>query len=572
MSPADAAAHFNRGNELARRSQFAEAAACYRRALALQPDFAQAHLDLGRVLVRLGREAEAKESCRRALALAPDWAEAHNSLGNAQLKAADHEAAIMSYREAVRLEPDFAEAHANLGNALRTVGQLDEAVSAYQRALQIEPGFLAAAIELATALRLQGRTAECEACCRRVLERDPNSVATLTVLAELRADTGRATDAEELFKRAIAIDPGAAQSWASLARLRRMTLADAPWQQAVQQLIEHGPPPRDEMLLRYSLGKYFDDIREFDAAFEHYRRANELAKQIGPRHDRAALTRGIDLIIASHDRAWLERHRVTANGSQRPLLIVGMPRSGTTLVEQILASHPAVHGAGELNFWSAELAAAISIASGLIEHGPAVAGASPLQPARTPLLQPTQASLAALGARYEELLRQLAPQAGRVIDKFPTNFLSLGMIHAALPGARIIHMRRDPLDTCLSIYFQQLEAANTYANDLEDLAHYYAEYRRLMRHWRDVLPAATVLEVPYEGLVEDLAGWTRRMLDWSGLPWDARCLEFHRTARSVVTASKQQVRQAIHAGSVGRWRHYEKFIAPLLPLASVANR
>ena len=559
LSPDDPVARFNLGNELARRGRLAEAAACYQRVLVLEPGFARAYHSLGSVQLELGLVDEAARHCREATTLDPEFAAAHLDLGRALLRLGrDAEAAIASFCRALSIKPEFAEAHANLGNALRTIGRLDEAVAAYRRALQIEPQFLAAYTELATALRLQGRTAECEACCRIVLDRDPKSVATLAVLAELRADTGQLAEAEELFTRAVTIDPGATQSWAGLSRLRRMTAADAPWLEAVQRLLEHGPPARDEMLLQYSLGKYFDDVQDFDTAFPHYKRANELAKQCGPAHDRAALTRGMDLIIASHDPKWLGQHRPAVKNSQRPLFIVGMPRSGTTLVEQILASHPAVHGAGELNFWSRELAAAMS-------------GASGLDPAAAAAIRPAEATLAALGERYDGLLRQLSPEAARVVDKYPTNFLSLGLIHAALPGARIIHMQRDPLDTCVSIYFQHLEAANTYANDLEDLAHYYDEYRRLMRHWRALLPPAALLEVPYEGLVQDLSGWTRRMLEWLGLPWDARCLDFHLTARSVVTASKQQVRQRIHASSVGRWRHYEKFIGPLLPLARPAQ-
>ena len=231
-----------------------------------------------------------------------------------------------------------------------------------------------------------------------------------------------------------------------------------------------------------------------------------------------------------------------------------MLRSGTTLAEQILASHPRVFGAGEQTFWSEAAAATLSNAAKDVA-APAI----------------SDAALADLGDRYLQRLRQLAPDALRVVDKLPTNFLFLGLIHAALPGARIIHLRRHPLDTCVSIYFQHFEAANTYTNDLGDLAHYYAEYRRLMAHWRSVLPGDAILDVPYEGLVADLPTWARRMLEFIGVPWDARCLEFDRTARSVVTASKWQVRQKLFASSVGRWRHYERFVTPLMPLLELAS-
>jgi tetratricopeptide (TPR) repeat protein len=582
--PDDAVAHLNLGNALGRlgrmdeaqssfaraleiRPEFAEAhsnlgdlqleigrpddaAASCLRALELRPEFAEAHQNLGKALVRLGRIDEAVESCRRALTLRPEFAEAHNTLGNALLKLFQFEEAMASFRRALEIRPDFAEAAVNLSNAQRSVGRLDEAVAGYRRALLVKPDFAEAHTELGTALRLQRRAAESEASCRRALEINPDSAAALSVLADLRADAGRFDEAEELFKRIIAIDPAASDAWAGIARLRTMTPADAAWLAAAQGLVEQGLPPRSELSLRYAIGKYFDDVRDFEKAFQNYRRANELSKQCGPAHDRTRLTRNIDLIIRSHDQGWERRSRSAANPSMRPVFIVGMLRSGTSLAEQILASHPAVFGAGELTFWGAASAANIA--------GAAAVNAS--------AIDISDAALVRLGDDYLRLLHGLSADALRVVDKLPTNFLFLGLIHAALPHARIIHMRRNPIDTCLSIYFQHFEAANTYVNDLEDLAHYYREYRRLMRHWRTVLPAGIMLEVPYEGLVLDLPVWSRRLLDFIGLPWDPRCLDFHQTARTVVTASRWQVRQKISTSSVERWRHYEKYIGPLKSL------
>lgn len=584
LLPNDAVAHFNLGNALGRCGRLAEAAASYGRALAVQPlfaealnslgalqvelgrpdeaavhcrralqvrpDFADAHQTLGKALFQLGQPSEAVHSCRRAVQLKPDAEETHNSLGILLLKLARFEDAIASFRRALQISPEFVEAHANLANALRSIGRLDEAVASYERALRIEPHFVSAHTELATALRLQGRAAESEASCARALELNPDSAATLAVLAELRADHGRFTEAEALFQRAVSIDPESQDAWAGLARVRRMTPADGAWLEAAQHLADRGLPPQREVPLRYAIGKFFDDIEDFDRAFAHYRRANELARQCGPGHDRAQLTRTMDLIIRSHDRQWLARNSSAVVPSTRPVFIVGMLRAGTSLAEQILASHPAIFGAGELTFWSAELAAAICAATAV----------------NAQQIQVSEARLAGLGNDYLERLQRLSADAARVVDKFPTNFLCLGLIHAVLPQARIIHLRRNPVDTCLSIYFQHFEVANTYANDLADLAHYYGEYRRLMQHWRAVLPASVLLEVPYEGLVQDPEGWTRKMLQFIDLPWNARCLDFHRTARTVVTASKWQVRQKIHTASVERWRHYQKFLGPLLPL------
>ncbi|MGA2190341.1 MAG: tetratricopeptide repeat protein, partial [Steroidobacteraceae bacterium] len=471
--PDDAVAHLNLGNAHARRGQLQQAAASYARALAINPRFAEAHKNLADLQLDLGRDEEAVASGRRALEVKPDFADAHNTLGQGLMRLARWDEAMAAFRRALAIDPGNAQAHFHLANALRSLGRLDEAVAGYRRALLIEPDFLAAHIELGTALRLQRRSALSEASCNAALEIDPDSAPALAVLAELRADAGRFDAAEELYRRVIAIDPQSPEAWAGLGRLRRMTAADGAWLDAAQRLAARAMPPERELTLRYAMGKYFDDLEEFGEAFAHYRRANELAKRCGPAHDRGLLTRTIDLIIRSHSHAWISRHRDAGHPSMRPVFIVGMLRSGTTLAEQILASHPSVVGAGELCFWGHASAPAITRA--------AAAGA--------PEIALSGAAIAGLGEEYLRLLQGLSADGERVVDKMPTNFLLLGLIHAALPHARIIHLQRHPIDTCLSIYFQRFEGANTYANDLADLAHYYGEYRRLMQHWRSILPA-----------------------------------------------------------------------------------
>jgi tetratricopeptide (TPR) repeat protein len=535
IHPEFAEAHSNLSDLQLEQGRYDDAAMSGRRAIAINPGLAEAHQNLGKALAALGRVEEAVASCRRALRIRPEFAEAHNTLGNVFVRLARVDDAIASFRLAILISPGFAEAHANLANALRGKGLLDEAEASYRRALLINPQFVEAYTGLGTTLRLQRRTAESEASCRSALQIKPDLPTALAVLADLRADAGRFDEAEQLFKRAISVDAEFSEAWAGLARLRPMTRADGDWLAAAQRLVAQGLPPQRELSLRFAIGKYFDDVKDFENAFLNYRLANELAKRCGAGHDRQQLTQAIDLIIRSQSQDWTGRVRPGANRSARPVFIVGMLRSGTTLAEQILASHPAVFGAGELMFWNK------------------VADLS-------------DAALAAAGAGYLDLLQGLSADAARVADKFPTNFLFLGLIHAALPNARIIHMRRNPIDTCLSIYFQHFEAANSHANDLDDLAHYYREYRRLMRHWRTALPSGTLLEVPYEGLVQDLPVWSRRMLDFIELPWDPRCLEFHETPRTVVTASRWQVRQKISTSSVGRWHNYSEFVGPLKSL------
>jgi len=223
-----------------------------------------------------------------------------------------------------------------------------------------------------------------------------------------------------------------------------------------------------------------------------------------------------------------------------------MPRSGTTLAGQILASHPDVFGAGELEFWNA---AAAGMGAAALAGG--AAGSN----------DPNQIS--GLASEYLRKLTELSPSALRVVDKMPGNFMQLGLIHAAFPLARIIHLRRNPIDTCLSIYFQQLTTAHAYANDLDDLAHYYTEYHRLMQHWQATLPQGAMLDLRYENLVEAPELWARRLVEFAGLPWDAACLDFHLSYRTVITSSRWQVRQQISKSSMGRWRHYESFVEPL---------
>jgi len=542
LNPQFAEAHNNLGHALLDLRQLDAAAASLRRAIELKPCYAEAHDNLGTTLLELGRPNEAVASYHRALEIEAEFTEVHNNLGNALLELGRLDGALASYRRALKINPNFSEAHNNLGNGLRGLGKLQDAETSYRRALEINPNFAEAHCNLGIVLRLQGQTAEAQACCRRALDLKPRSPEAYAVLAEASADQGDFAKAERMFEHAISIAPESPEVWAGIARLRRMTRSDTAWLEQAQRIVERGLPPRREIGLRYAMGKYFDDVQDFEQAFINFRRANELTKPRRPAHDSEQLTRTVDLMARAYDQSWVSRRRPGALESGRPVFVVGMLRSGTSLAEQILASHPAVFGAGELTFWSGALAGYHASALGAAE---------------------SDAVLPHLAGDYLQLLQRLSSDALRVVDKMPTNFPYLGLIHAALPNARIIHLRRNPADTCLSIYFQHFEATVSYANDLEDLAHYYTQYLRVMAHWRSILPEQVLLEVPYEGLVAHQEAWSRRMLEFIGLPWDPRCLEFHKTNRTVITASKWQVRQALMSSSVERWRNYEKFLGPL---------
>ncbi|HUE09824.1 MAG TPA: tetratricopeptide repeat protein [Steroidobacteraceae bacterium] len=544
IRPHDADAHSNLGNALLDAGLVDDALASYAQAILLKPDLAEAHLNLGNVLRVRGQFEDAAASYRRALDIKPDYAGAHSNLGDALRDLGRLEDSAASCRRALDIRPDDAGAHNSLGNALLDLGRLDDAQACYRRALALHPGLAVAHLNLAIVLRLQGRTADAEASCGEALGIKADCAPAMALLAELHADQGRFSQAQALFERALSIEPELLEAWAGLAQLRKMTDGDAAWLAEAQRIAGQPLPPRREVYLRYALAKCFDDIKDFPQAFSNVRRANELTRLYSVRYDRRQLKDTVDLITRTCDAKCFSESRIDANASSRPVFIVGMPRSGTSLAEQILASHPDVFGAGELPFWVTASAAL----------GSPVPGAG------------MGSVLRKLADDYLSLLKSLSAGALRVIDKMPANFLSLGLIHAALPNARIIHMRRNPIDTCLSIYFQHFKTGHAYANDLTDLEHYYTEYLRVMEHWGRTLPAEAMLDVPYEDLVDDHEGWSRKMLQYIGLSWDPKCVDFHLTDRTVMTASKWQVRQKMSKSSIERWRNYEKFLSPLLGL------
>jgi tetratricopeptide (TPR) repeat protein len=658
IDPSRSDVHNNLGNAFLQLGQNAEAARCYRRALKMRPESAQVLCNLGNALRALGEFDEATAYTRRAIELAPGLSMAHNNLGLLLAGRGERAAAIRSYREAllhdtryiealnnlgnalreegqthealtvlqqaVELDPRRAESHSNLGNVLLESRRVNEAADSFRNALSLQPDNVAAYLGQATAQRVQGLAAAAEESCNAALTRAAQRPDVLLLLGELRADRGQFVEAQALFERARAADQMFAPAYSSIAAHRRMTRDDTEWLSGTLAVLAKPLPLDQEIQLRYALGKYFDDVGEYDQAFNSYRDANELTKRYGGRYDSTRLTALIERIMKLCDASFVRTTRPAANASPAPVFIVGMPRSGTSLAEQILASHPMVFGAGEVRFWDrafATLEEAARAGNNLDERiggvaeeylrgirervAAAASGSGGTGTTSGAGVGTTAAAMAAAAAATSHAAASAAtdttavataaaapiaiaiavasgagnaPSPQRTTDKMPANFLYAGLIHAIFPGARIIHMQRDPLDTCLSIYFQNFFNVSPYANDLDNLAQYYEEYLRIMAHWRNVLPEHALLEVPYEGLVEDPEGWTRRMLEFIGLPWDPKCLEFHQTDRVVITASKWQVRQKISASSIGRWRNYEKHVAPLrhlvpceMPGASGAN-
>lgn len=511
----DAQALHARAKDALARRDFAVARECFQDLSNRDPRDAIARHGLGTALAQLGHYREAEDELRRALGL----------------------------------RPGFPEALLNLAGVLQSTGRYKDSEDPLRRALKAKPAYLEARVSLGMSLLLLGRPREARELYQQALRAAPRNTQALVGLGQVEALEGQFAESEAAYRRALEIDPGSGAAHAALVSLRRMTPADAPWLKRAEEMVAVGLAPIDESNLSFAMGKYFDDVGDFARAFRSYRRANELQKRRAIPYDRVAHERFVGDLINAYTPEALARAIEGASDSTRPVLVAGMPRSGTSLVEQIIASHPSAYGAGELPLWTV----AVSRHEAALRQG---------------RLDGT------LGQKLaESYLRGLDEQshaALRVVDKAPINADYLGIVHLVFPKARLIYMRRDPIDTCLSCYFQQFSPGMNFAMDLADLAHYYRQHDRLVAHWRASLPPGVLLEVPYSELVAEQEKWTRRILEFIGLPWDERCLEFHKAARPVTTASLWQVRQKIYKTSVERWRNYEKFIGPLSSLKDLS--
>jgi tetratricopeptide (TPR) repeat protein len=518
--PGHAEAHNNLGVVLANQGKVDEAIDHYRQALTTKPDFAEACHNLGNALSVKGSLAEALTHYQRALAVRPKFAEVHNNFANVLAMQSKVPEAITHYRQALAIKPDYAEAYNNLGNALRRHGKLDEAVACYRQALAIEPCCAGAFNNLGNALRERGDLTEARAACEKAIECAPRNA---------------------MFHHSLAI-------------LKRFAPGDQ--QIAALELLASDSKrlsSQDRIYLHFALAKAYQDVGEFERCFDHLLQGNTLKRQETD-YDEAVVVARLARIAKVFTSAQLKEKQGLGDPSPVPIFIVGMPRSGTSLIEQILASHPKVFGAGELT----NLATSVAKLCQMTPYPDAISSIG-------------QKELQELGANYVAEVRQLAPNAERITDKMPANFSFVGLIHLALPNARVIHVRRDPVDTCYSCFSKLFEGNLPYSYDLGELGRYYRAYETLMQHWRNVLPTGWLIEVAYEEIIADLGSEARRILAHCGLEWDDRCLAFDDTPRSVRTASALQVRQPIYRSSIGRWRFYEHLLGPLINALSAGG-
>jgi tetratricopeptide (TPR) repeat protein len=592
-----------------------EAEALFRRVVGADPSNAEAHNWLGVVCQQLGKGEEALDQLRTAVSLAPfsaDFvnnlgitelklehfeaarrsfeiairlnprlAQGHYNLGLALRKLGDHERAIACFRQAISLVPNYANAYLSLGNALSDMGQHEEAIAVLRQLVAMAPKVPAPLYNLATALSAAQRYDEAADVAHQILAIDPKSAVAHEVIAAFLWNAERFEEAEQAARRVVVLSPENARAHVMLGRalnaLGRFDEAIETFETAlrlkadnaealygltgaskaysnpefaarVKAALTADPGPDDAALLHFALGKIYDDMKDYPRAFENYERANELSGAKASPFLPEKWDETLDRVIAVFTPEFFAARRDFGSDSLRPVFIFGMPRSGTTLVEQIVAVHPKAAAGGEM-LSIPRLAAEVNRRIGTTAYPEAVA-------------EMDNAAAHSLAAAYLADLDRVSRTAQRVTDKLPFNYLYVGFLALLFPKAAFIHCRRDPIDTCLSCFFTNFHEHVNFGFRLEHIGAYYRSYRRLMDHWRKVLPIP-MLEVDYEDLIANQEPVTRRIVAHCGLEWDDECLAFHQSGRAVTTASVWQVRQPIYQASRARWRHYEPFLGPL---------
>jgi tetratricopeptide (TPR) repeat protein len=591
----DTAPPFHDHLAVVRRGQgrLIEAEASHRQALALDPKFASAHNNLATTLRDAGRLADAVASAKRAHAAAPDDPVICVNAGAILMAAKDYSAAADMFEVAVAAHPDAAEMHEKHAIALFQAGRMGRAETAFRRLLELAPEHvngrrwlletllmlerLEEAVTQAEALaaaypddvHLQallgvanwraGRVDAAEKAFLRGLELDDSNLPAITGLAILQSSRGDVAAAARSYRRALDIDPDNADAYGNLATLGGDGLVNADAEHLAELLQRKTLPDDQRATVAFALAHYLNRVGEATAAFDWFDTGNLLRRAhlrgLGQVFNAALHKTFIDARIRVFTPGFFRARQGFGAPSQRPVFIIGLPRTGTTLVEQILASHPDVHGAGELR----------DMAVIALEQAPDLTGGEKPYPDCASDLSMTVVT--ELAMRYLTRLEALAGGgAARVIDKMPFNYLHLGLIHLLFPNARIIHCRRDPRDTGLSCFTTNFTDAHPWTTDLLDIGHYINAYKTLMAHWREVLPDAVFTEIDYENLVADQETESRRLVDFLGLDWNDDCLRFHEADRVVLTASRAQVRKPIYATSIARWKTHATSLKPMIDI------
>ncbi len=549
--PDYAEAHYHMGRAQKLAGNFSAAIVSFRKAITIKPDYVQALCNLADALQVTGDMDETIASYRKAIAVMPDYAVAHNNLGIALMGEKRVAEALESFRAALEVDPDYGDAHYNLGNALMDLKQFDKAIECYQRVVSRQSDNAYVHNNLGEAHRQVGERTAAVASFRRAINLQPDYAIAHNNLGNALSELGRIDEAIASFGEAIALDPDFAEAHRVRSLIKKHSAYDNDIKRMEAVLAKPGTDEEKKVHLAFGLGKAFEDIGDYDKAFEYFSQGNAL-KRAQYDYSLDHLTAHCELLKATFNEVFTAKHESGGCADSTPIFVLGMPRSGTTLIEQILASHSQVYGAGEL----ADLPRLIGEQFGPLdspEFGAAVRQAEPYD-------------FEHLGADFVASLRHHSSQAKFITDKSPSNFLYIGFIRLSLPNAKIIHSMRDPVDTCLSLFKSFFTSSEHYhAYDLREIAGYYRLYRDLMTHWRGLFPDF-IQDMRYEDVVAEQEASTRRILSYCDLDWEDACLAFYETERSINTLSMTQVRKPMYQTSVQSWKRYGTRLAELLTL------
>lgn len=571
--------------QLQQRGRFPDAERIFRTLLHAEPSQPDALHFLGLLEFQTDRKDAGLDHLRQSVEKVPGNAGFRYNLANALLSVNQGPEALLHFKRCAALEPENGDVCQGLAMALSSQDQPEQAVDTLTSGLAKHPGHrgcwltlsliqenlgllpeaLAAArhawqldrkdpetsVRLASLLLLLDRPHEAGPLLDAAIDSNPRDADAHYHRANLFMSFGRFPQARAELEKVIELNPDYSEAYIRLATIGGLHLG-TPLQEKLEQRIEHALS-NDELSaklnIRFALGKVWQTAGEYDRAFHHFEIGNRL-RRASLSYSSSASQEHFDQIRTLHNAEFLARAASCGSATTAPIFIVGMPRSGTSLVEQILSKHPQVHAGGELKLLTAALYRCLRADF-----------------RRTPVQSATRLrddELRLIAARYLADIQALAPQAPFVTDKMPANFVHLGLIHVLYPQARVIHCYRDARDNCVSLHTTLFNSGHAYTSDLTELGEYYRGYYELMRHWRSVLPAETLLDMRYEDLVEDTQDQVRQLLAHCRLNWDPACLDFSASERPVRTASVYQVRQSVYHSSVGRWRHYESHLEPLL--------
>ena len=542
-SPQEIASLLTSAAELLRAGRPADAIVPLQEAALLKPSAPVIQHDLGLACLEVDRIEDAIAALLKAVDSDPGYIDAFFRLGIALEKKGDIRGAIVAYDRATELQPSLTEAWFRAGDLVHTLGHRDEAIGCFRRAVATGGNSGFGRLAKARALLTEDRNQEAELVLRKTVAHDPANAMAHDLLGNLLSEFGRFDEARECFQRAIAIAPLLSGSYYELSRCRPVTSDDGLLQQMEAALETPRLEAAQRQRIHLAIGKAAQDIGDYALAMQNFDAADAVRRDLAS-FDSTAFTREVDRLIERCTPEFIACASELGSSDAKPVLIIGMPRSGTTLVEQIISMHPEVGAGGELNFWNER---------GATWHSDGASGNE------KPFL--TEAT-----ADYLNTLREIARKASRVTDKMPFNFLWAGLIHLAFPHATIIHCRRVAVDTALSIHQTYFHPSLAFPTGGLELVEYFRNYQRLIEHWRKVLPADRFIEIDYEELTSAPEPVIRRIIAACGLSWNGACLRPESNTRAVKTPSKWQTRQPIYRTSVARWRRYEPWLGPLQAL------